>query len=136
MTLADSLDLLITASGQNLAWYGANGSGSPLTTWDINNSMNWNYGSAKYLQYSGNSYGDIVTFDDTLFSASDANITLNSQVVPTSVTFNNRLDTLQHHGFGRHGRGDFADNDRQRHRFSWHEQHFSGGTVIMPAPWS
>lgn len=84
-----SLDLVITASGQNLAWYGANSSGTPLTTWDINTSSNWNSGAAKYLQYSGNSYGDNVLFDDTLFNASDANITLNANVVPASVRFNN-----------------------------------------------
>ena len=31
-----SLDLLVTASGQTLAWYGADNSGNPLTTWNIN----------------------------------------------------------------------------------------------------
>lgn len=84
-----SLDLLITSAGQNLIWYGADGSGNPLTTWNINSSANWNSGTAKYLQYSGNSYGDNVTFDDALFNPSDANITLNSTVVPVTVNFNN-----------------------------------------------
>ena len=88
-----SLDLLITASGQSLTWYGADSSGNPLTIWNINTSSNWwssTLGSeAAYLQYANNSYGDNVTFDDTLYTASDANITLNTLVVPVSVTFNN-----------------------------------------------
>jgi autotransporter-associated beta strand protein len=89
-TLANSgvsLDLVITAAGQNLTWYGADNSGNPLTTWDINTSVNWNSGNAKYLEYG--SYGDRVTFDDTVYSPSDANVTLNTTVVPSSVTFNN-----------------------------------------------
>ena len=83
-----SLDLLITSAGQNLVWYGADGSGNLLTTWNINTSSNWNSGTAKYLQYAGNSYGDSVTFNDTLFSASALNVTLNTTVVPISVNFN------------------------------------------------
>lgn len=84
-----SLDLLIISTGQNLTWYGADNAGNPLTTWNINTSSNWNSGNAKYLQYSGNSYGDYVTFDDTLFTPSGADVVLNTAVVPSSVTFNN-----------------------------------------------
>jgi fibronectin-binding autotransporter adhesin len=84
-----SLDLQVTGTGQNLIWYGADNLGNPLTTWDINTSSDWNSGNAKYLQYAGNSYGDYVTFDDTLFSPSSADITLNATVVPASVNFNN-----------------------------------------------
>ena len=132
-TLVDSgssLDLLITASGQNLTWYGANGSGSPLTTWDINNSMNWNDGGAKYLQYSGNSYGDIVTFDDTLFSAADANITLNSQVVPTSVTFNNNSTPYSITGSGGIGGATSVTMTGSGTVFLGTTNTYSGGTVI------
>jgi autotransporter-associated beta strand protein len=84
-----SLDLLVTASGQSLTWFGADNSGNPFTTWDIGTSSNWNSGNAKYLQYSGNSYGDNVTFDDSAYNSSDTSISLNATVVPLSVTFNN-----------------------------------------------
>jgi len=95
-----SLDLLITMAGQNLTWYGADNSGNPLTAWDINNSINWNSGSAKYLQYATNSYGDRVTFDDTLYSPSGANITLNTTVVPQNIIFNNSLTPYSITGSG------------------------------------
>lgn len=84
-----SLDLLVTSTGQTLTWYGADSLGNPLTTWDVNTSSNWNNGTAKYLQYAGNSYGDYVTFDDSLYTASGADITLNGTVVPASLYFNN-----------------------------------------------
>lgn len=82
-----SLDLLVTASGQNLTWYGADNLGNPLTTWNINTSSNWNTGNAKYLQYSGNSYGDNVTFDDSVYPGSTT-VTLNTRVVPSTIQFN------------------------------------------------
>lgn len=81
-----SLDLLITAAGQSLTWYGADSLGSPLTTWDINTSSNWNFGNAKYLQYAGNSYGDNVTFDDNVYSG-NTSINLGVRVVPSTVLF-------------------------------------------------
>ncbi len=81
-----SLDLQITAAGQSLTWYGANAVGNPLTTWDINTSSNWNFGTARYLQYSDDSYGDNVIFDDSVFFGS-TDITLNARVVPSSVLF-------------------------------------------------
>ncbi len=88
--LADSgssLDLVITAAGQNLTWYGADSNGNLLPVWNINSSMNWNYGTARYLQYSGNSYGDNVVFDDSVYPGA-ADVTLNTTVVPTTVKFN------------------------------------------------
>lgn len=82
-----SLDLHVTAAGQSLTWYGADSLGNPLLTWNINTSSNWNSGNAKYLQYSGNSYGDNVTFDDTVYPGNTA-INLGVRVVPSTVMFN------------------------------------------------
>ncbi|HXR06467.1 MAG TPA: autotransporter-associated beta strand repeat-containing protein [Candidatus Acidoferrum sp.] len=86
-----SLDLLITAAGQNLVWYGADAAGNPLTTWNINTSSNWNSGTAKYLQYSGNAYGDNVTFDDTLYLQQGTSVNLSVRVVPLTFTANSSL---------------------------------------------
>ena len=86
-----SLDLLITAAGQNLVWYGADAAGNPLTTWNINTSSNWNSGTAKYLQYSGNAYGDNVTFDDTLYLQQGTSVNLFVRVVPLTFTANSSL---------------------------------------------
>lgn len=86
-----SLDLLITASGQNLTWYGADSVGNALTNWDVNTSSNWNVGAAKYLQYSGNSYGDNVTFDDTLYLQQATNVNLAGRVVPSTLVVNSTL---------------------------------------------
>ncbi len=86
-----SLDLLVTASGQNLIWYGADSVGNVLTNWNINTSSNWNTGSAKYLQYAGNSYGDNVTFDDSLYLQQGTNVNLAVRVVPVTFTFNSSL---------------------------------------------
>ena len=125
-----SLDLLITASGQTLTWYGADGSGNPLTTWDINSSMNWNNGGAKYLQYATNSYGDNVIFDDTLFNASDANITLNSRVVPASVIFNNSSTPYSITGSGGIGGATSLTVSGSGTVFLGTSNSFSGGTAI------
>lgn len=81
-----SLDLHIISAGQSLAWYGADSLGNPLTSWNINTSSNWNTGTAKYLQYSGNSYGDNVTFDDTVYPG-NTTINLGVRVVPSIVQF-------------------------------------------------
>jgi autotransporter-associated beta strand protein len=94
-----SLDLHVTAAGQSLTWYGADALGNPLTTWDINTSSNWNTGMAKYLQYSGNSYGDNVTFDDSVFPGSTS-ITLNTRVVPSTVIFSSSGQTYSLIGTG------------------------------------
>jgi autotransporter-associated beta strand protein len=125
-----SLDLLITASGQTLTWYGADGSGNPLTTWDINSSMNWNTGTAKYLQYATNSYGDNVTFDDTLYTPSDANITLNTPVVPASVIFNNSSKAYSITGSGGIGGATSLTVSGSGTVFLGTSNSFSGGTVI------
>ncbi|HYG24542.1 MAG TPA: autotransporter-associated beta strand repeat-containing protein [Verrucomicrobiae bacterium] len=63
-TGSGTIDLNVTATGQNLSWYGSvNGN------WDINASANWFDGfstTARYLEYG--SIGDPVRFDDTLFN--------------------------------------------------------------------
>jgi autotransporter-associated beta strand protein len=82
-----SLDLHVTAAGQSLTWFGADSLGNPLTTWNINTSSNWNSGAAKYLQYSGNSYGDNVAFDDSVYPG-NTSINLGVRVVPSTVLFN------------------------------------------------
>jgi autotransporter-associated beta strand protein len=86
-----SLDLLVTASGQNLIWYGADSIGNIRTNWDIGVSTNWNFGTNLYKQYAGNSYGDNVTFDDSLYLQQGTNVNLNVRVVPVSFTFNSSL---------------------------------------------
>ena len=95
-----SLDLLVTGAGQVLNWYGADSAGDALTVWNINTSSNWNTGAAKYLQYQNNSYGDNVIFNDALYSAADAAITLNAAVVPASVTFDNNSTAYSLTGSG------------------------------------
>ena len=92
--------------------------------------MNWNTGTAKYLQYSGNSYGDNVTFDDTLFTASDANITLNSPVVPASVIFNNSSTPYSITGSGGIGGATSLTVSGSGTVFLGTSNSFSGGTVI------
>lgn len=125
-----SLDLLITGSGQTLSWYGADNSGNPLTAWNINSSANWNSGNAKYLQYSGNSYGDNVTFDDTSFSQADANITLNAAVVPASVDFNNSSYSYSITGSGGIGGATFVEKAGSGLAYLGTANSYTGGTII------
>lgn len=94
-----SLDLLVTAAGQTLTWYGADSLGNPLTDWNINTSSNWNTGNAKYLQYSGNSYGDNVIFDDTVYPG-NTSINLSARVVPSTVLFNSSSQAYSVTGTG------------------------------------
>ncbi len=90
-----SLDLVITAAGQTLSWYGANSSGTPLTAWDINSTADWTNAItstvSKYLQYAGNSYGDNVTFNDNCYLQLQTNVNLTAHVVPVTFTFNSTL---------------------------------------------
>ena len=94
-----SLDLQVTAAGQSLTWYGADGLGNSLTNWNINSSSNWNTGLAKYLQYSGNSYGDNVTFDDAVYPG-NTSINLGVRVVPSTVTFSSSSQAYSITGTG------------------------------------
>ena len=59
-----SVDLRVTAAGQSLTWYGADGLGQLIDQLEYQQQQQIEYGAWKYLQYSGNSYGDNVTFDD------------------------------------------------------------------------
>jgi autotransporter-associated beta strand protein len=125
-----SLDLLVTASGQSLTWYGADNSGNPLTVWNINTSSNWNSGNAKYLQYAGNSYGDNVLFDDNLFTPASANITLNTTVVPASVTFNNSSTPYSITGSGSIGGVTAVTLANSGSLYLGSSNSYTGGTMI------
>jgi autotransporter-associated beta strand protein len=87
-----SVDLNITFVGQTLTWYGAT-NGVVLASWDINADTNWNQGGAKYLEYNGNTFGDLVTFDDTLFNDGihppATNVVLTTALHPSQLTMNN-----------------------------------------------
>lgn len=80
-TANSTLSVHLTSVVQVLSWYG-----SPVTTWDINTSANWNSGTAKYLEYG--TYGDIVTFDDT---ALNPTVDLGTTVVPAVLIANNNV---------------------------------------------
>ncbi len=79
---ANSLNLNVTAAGQNLSWYG-----DVNNIWNINSAANWANSlvpGAKYLEYG--SVGDPVKFDDTAAGNYDVNLT--ASVHPFSVTVN------------------------------------------------
>lgn len=88
---ANSVDVNITSAGQNLFWYG-----SISKDWDINTTLNWNTGTAKYLEYTTTiTLGDPVTFDDTLFndfvSPPATNVNLTTVLQPFLVTVDSTL---------------------------------------------
>jgi autotransporter-associated beta strand protein len=82
-----SLDLNITFIGQSLIWYGTN------NLWDINTTYNWNTATSKYLEYgtSPTVYGDLVTFDDTLYHQESTNVILTATLHPSEITENSSL---------------------------------------------
>jgi autotransporter-associated beta strand protein len=86
-TANQSVDLNITLIGQNLTWYGT------TALWDINTSLNWNTGAAKYLEYgtSPNLFGDLVTFDDTLNNQQFTNVNLTTALHASQITVNSSL---------------------------------------------
>jgi autotransporter-associated beta strand protein len=88
-----TIDIVVTVTGQNLAWYGLLPDGVNVSSnWDITITTNWvSVGTANpavpYKQYfaSGRTEGDPVTFDDTLFNNSGnpvTNINLTTPVRP------------------------------------------------------
>jgi fibronectin-binding autotransporter adhesin len=88
-----SLDLLITLIGNSLSWHGANADNTILLpTWDVNTSSNWydaGFNLVKYVQYGGNTSGDLVTFGDNGYNTDGTNsVNLPGRVVPSSVTLN------------------------------------------------
>lgn len=90
-TANQSVDLNITLIGQNLSWYGTN------ALWNINTTYNWNNAGAKYLEYgtSPNTYGDLVTFDDSLYNdlvnPQATNVNLTTTVRPSQITVSSSL---------------------------------------------
>ncbi|HEU6449308.1 MAG TPA: autotransporter-associated beta strand repeat-containing protein [Verrucomicrobiae bacterium] len=88
-----SIDLNISFVGQNLTWLGTN------NIWDVSGAYNWSNTVsstfAQYLEYSGNTIGDLVTFDDTLFNdginPQATNINLTTTVHPAQMTVNSSL---------------------------------------------
>jgi fibronectin-binding autotransporter adhesin len=83
--------LNITFVGQTLTWYGTN------SLWNINTTYNWNTATAKYLEYgtSPNIFGDLVTFDDTLYNdginPQATNVNLTTTLHPSQITENSSL---------------------------------------------
>ncbi len=78
----NSLDLVITATGQNLSWYG-----NVSSIWNIGGAANWaNSGvpGATYQEYG--TVGDPVRLDDTAIGNFDINLTAN--VRPATLTAN------------------------------------------------
>ena len=75
-TANDSIDLQITSTGQNLAWYGLLPDGINVSSnWDITLTTNWvSVGTTtpalRYQEYTsgGVTVGDPVRFDDTLYN--------------------------------------------------------------------
>lgn len=82
-TSASSIDLVITNIAEPITW--ATGSG----VWDINGSVNWINAAGNptaYQQISG--LADSVVFGDSFSGPSPITVTLNTNVVPPSVTVN------------------------------------------------
>jgi autotransporter-associated beta strand protein len=91
-TVNQMVALNITFIGQTLTWYGADGNGNVQTNWDINTSTNWNGGTAKYLEYNGNTFGDLVTFDDSLYGAQPTNyVVISTTLHPSQMTVNSSM---------------------------------------------
>jgi autotransporter-associated beta strand protein len=87
-----SLALLIKSSGQSLSWHGANIDNSVvLTNWTISADANWYDMTStlvQYLQYSGNTIGDNVTFGNDGYNTDGTNyVNLSTTVVPATVRF-------------------------------------------------
>ncbi|TAK96277.1 MAG: hypothetical protein EPO07_14680, partial [Verrucomicrobia bacterium] len=78
-----SIDYVVTNSLVPLKWATGNG------TWDINTTANWQNTASVTTNYQEvGSFGDSVLFEDTLSGSSPITVTLNSTVVPVSVTHN------------------------------------------------
>jgi fibronectin-binding autotransporter adhesin len=102
-TGAKTIDLNITASGQNLAWYGLQPDGvSVSTNWDITLTTNWvavgtTMPALRYQEYTsaGNTLGDPVRFDDMIYNdfvnPLPTNIFLTTQLRPFIVTVDSTL---------------------------------------------
>lgn len=125
-----ALSLLVTASGQNLTWYGADSVGNVLTNWDVNTSSNWNAGAGKYLQYAGNAYGDNVLFDDNLYLQQGTNVNLAGRVVPSTITVNSTLPYSITGTGGIDGGGELLVGLMTSSFFLGTSNNFTGGAII------
>jgi len=76
---------LVNPNLPNLTWAVGNG------TWDINTTANWNDGSGAAV-YQEVGIGSRVQFDDSASGASPITVTLDSTVIPWSVTNNSTKD--------------------------------------------
>jgi autotransporter-associated beta strand protein len=83
-----TIDLVISRTGQNLTWYGANSSGTLETNWDIATSLNWTYGTLAYSEYGTgvSAIGDLVTFDDNMYGFQTTNVNLTTTLHPALIT--------------------------------------------------
>ncbi len=87
-----SIDFVVTLIGQTLTWSGADSGNNVQTNWNINTTEDWNNGggngSAFYLEYgaSPNVFGDLVTFDDSLYNQQATNVILTTTLHPSSLT--------------------------------------------------
>ena len=128
-----SVDLNIQFIGQTLTWYGASSGGSALPNWDINTSANWNSGASKYLEYNGNTFGDLVTFDDTLdttINPPSTNVILTTVLDPSKITMNNSTYPYTFSGPGSlTGSGSLTLNGSSSLTLTTSNQ-YSGGTFI------
>jgi len=83
-TANSQIDLVVTSYNEPLKWAAGN------TNWDISASSVWKDAAANLTTYQEQiGLGDQVVFDDTATGASPITVTLNTNVTPASVTFNN-----------------------------------------------
>ena len=81
-----TVDLVVTLIGQTLTWNG--GVAGSETNWNINTTPNWTGGDNLYHEYSGNTFGDLVTFDDSLAYPYYTNVNLTTTLHPSTLTVN------------------------------------------------
>jgi len=81
-----TVDLVVTLIGQSLTWNG--GVTGSETNWNINTTPNWTGGDNLYHEYSGNTFGDLVTFDDSLAYPYYTNVNLTTTLHPSTLTVN------------------------------------------------
>ena len=98
-----SIDLLVTGTGQNLSWYGLKEDGINVSSnWDITLTTNWvtvgtMMPALRYQEYTGggNTVGDPVAFDDTLYNDGinprATNLNLTTTVRPYQFLVNSTL---------------------------------------------
>lgn len=130
-----SLDVVITASGQNLTWHGTYDTSVLLTNWDINTSENWydaGLSTAKYLQYNGNAYGDNVTFGDYGYGyllTGTNSVNLPGRVVPASMAVNSAFPYTLTGSGGIDGATSLVKNN-SGYALIGTSNNFTGGTML------